>query len=398
VGAIAGQSIGEPGTQMTLKTFHFAGVASMNVTLGVPRIVEIINATRNISTPIITAELDLIPFSGMDSLQQQQQQQHDGIVNIMKSESVDGLKMINNIAMRNRQVEKAARIVKGRIEKTTLGEVAQYMREVYDMGICYMEIKLDKQVIDALQLNINNATVVKSIQFAPKLGIKDKFIRITDDCIRVYPLNREREHMYHSMQYLKSVLPNVVVSGIPTIGRAVINKKKDDASDGSSLVQLNLLVEGTDLLSVMGTPGVLGKKTTTNNILELEEVLGIEAARSAIISEINFIMSSYGMNVDLRHMKLLADIMSYKGEILGITRYGISKMRDSVLMLASFERTTDHLFDAAVHSRRDSVEGVSECIIMGMPIGNGTGIFKLLQQVQLNPREKQQPIFATVNK
>jgi DNA-directed RNA polymerase III subunit RPC1 len=109
-------------------------------------------------------------------------------------------------------------------------------------------------------------------------------------------------------------------------------------------------------------------------------------------------MSSYGMKVDLRHMKLLADIMSYKGEILGITRYGISKIRDSVLMLASFERTTDHLFDAAVHSRHDSVEGVSECIIMGMPIGNGTGIFKLLQQVQLNPREKQQPIFATVNK
>mmetsp|Transcript_74101 Transcript_74101/g.211563 ORF Transcript_74101/g.211563 Transcript_74101/m.211563 type:complete len:107 (-) Transcript_74101:26-346(-) len=78
---------------------------------------------------------------------------------------------------------------------------------------------------------------------------------------------------------------------------------------------------------------------------------------------------------------LLSDVMTFKGEVLGITRFGVSKMRESVLMLASFEKTTDHLFDAAVHSRRDDIVGVSECIIMGVPIPLGTGLFKLLRDV-----------------
>jgi DNA-directed RNA polymerase III subunit RPC1 len=113
VGAIAAQSIGEPGTQMTLKTFHFAGVASMNVTLGVPRIKEIINATKEISTPIISAKLvnerDLI----------------------------------------------SARIVKGRIEKTLLGGIASYIKEVYTPKGCYLEIELDLKAIEALQLEVS---------------------------------------------------------------------------------------------------------------------------------------------------------------------------------------------------------------------------------------------------
>ena len=96
-----------------------------------------------------------------------------------------------------------------------------------------------------------------------------------------------------------------------------------------------------------------------------------------------------------RHLKLLADVMSYRGQILGITRFGIAKMKESVLMLASFEKTADHLFDAAAHARKDGVDGVSECIIMGTPIPLGTGMFKLLSEWEhaalpaerLKPRE-----------
>jgi len=108
------------------------------------------------------------------------------------------------------------------------------------------------------------------------------------------------------------------------------------------------------------------------------EVLGIEAARSTICSEIKYIMDQYGIRIDIRHLLLLADVMTFKGEVLGITRNGIAKMRESVLMLASFEKTTDHLFDAAVHSRRDDIVGVSECIIVGAPIPIGTGSFDVL--------------------
>merc|ERR1712216_767659 len=106
---------------------------------------------------------------------------------------------------------------------------------------------------------------------------------------------------------------------------------------------------------------------------------GIEAARTTIASEITYIMSAYGISIDARHLLLLSDVMTFKGCVLGITRFGVSKMRESVLMLASFERTTDHLFDAAVHGRTDSIVGVSECIIMGIPIPLGTGLFKVVK-------------------
>jgi DNA-directed RNA polymerase III subunit RPC1 len=132
------------------------------------------------------------------------------------------------------------------------------------------------------------------------------------------------------------------------------------------------------LRDVMGCPGIDFKHTKTNHIIETQAVLGIEAARTSISAEIKYIVEAYGIAVDRRHLLLLSDVMTFKGEILGITRFGVAKMRESVLMLASFEKTTDHLFDAAVHSREDSIVGVSECIIMGVPIPIGTGLFKLL--------------------
>jgi len=123
---------------------------------------------------------------------------------------------------------------------------------------------------------------------------------------------------------------------------------------------------------------VNGLETKSNHIIDMQRVLGIEAARSCIAEEIKYIMSQYGIVVDVRHLMLLSDVMTFRGEVLGITRFGVAKMRESVLMLASFEKTTDHLFDAAVHSREDAIVGVSECIIMGVPIPLGTGLFKLV--------------------
>ena len=134
----------------------------------------------------------------------------------------------------------------------------------------------------------------------------------------------------------------------------------------------------------MCTDGVIGSKTRTNHVLEVVSVLGIEAARASIIGEIDYTMSKHGMSVDPRHIQLLGDVMSYKGEVLGITRFGLSKMRDSVLQLASFEKTTDHLFDASFYMKTDKVEGVSECIILGQTMSIGTGSFKLVKQTAVN--------------
>jgi DNA-directed RNA polymerase III subunit RPC1 len=103
-------------------------------------------------------------------------------------------------------------------------------------------------------------------------------------------------------------------------------------------------------------------------------------------------MGSHGMKIDSRHVMLLADLMTFMGEVLAITRHGIAKMKESVFMLASFEKTTDHLFDAALHGTQDTIDGVSECIIMGMPMTIGTGLFKLLQETSEKPVPRRMPL------
>lgn len=349
VGAIGAHSIGEPGTQMTLKTFHFAGVASMNVTLGVPRIKEIINAAKVISTPII------------------------------------------NTVLVNDEDEVAARVVKGRIEKTVLRDVAFFVEDVYKNDMAYLSIKIDLRTIEKLQLELTLDNIRQAIANAPKLKILNNEVSVYGrDRINVLVTTRESKSeslartassdykssdsnnaLFFRMQHLKRALPNVVIKGLSNISRAVINIKDDGKKE--------LLVEGYGLKDVMSTDGIVGTKTYTNHVLEIYEVLGIEAARASIIGEIDYTMSKHGMSVDPRHIQLLGDVMTYKGEVLGITRFGLSKMRDSVLQLASFEKTTDHLFDAAFFMKNDKIEGVSECIILGQTMSIGTGAFKLVK-------------------
>jgi len=366
VGAVGAQSLSEPGTQMTLKTFHFAGVASMNVTLGVPRLKEIINASKLISTPIIEARLI---------------QDHSVI---------------------------SARIVKGQIEKTTLGGIVRYIKEVHCSQGSYISIRLDTNVIKNLHLNVNAHTVRTAIlNSVLSADIRSPVLRLlkernvytvgnNNDRLRIIPPDlkdtskgiRAEKKITFTMQALRTVIPHVIVQGYSSVNRAVINEELDNSGSKSYY----LLVEGYGLREVMGCPGVDGLNTKSNHIMDMQDVLGIEAARSIIASEISFIMKSYGITVDRRHLMLLSDVMTFKGEVLGITRFGVAKMRESVLMLASFEKTTDHLFDAAVHSREDSIIGVSECIIMGVPIPIGTGLFKLLHKakstIQIKPRAR----------
>lgn len=357
VGAIGAQSIGEPGTQMTLKTFHFAGVASMNVTLGVPRIKEIINASKVISTPII------------------------------------------NSVLVNDDDEIAARVVKGRIEKTSLKDIAYFIEDVYNNNMAYLSIKIDLSTIEKLQLELTIEGVVHAIVQAPKLKISQADVSITGkDRINVlvtatesksesllrtissdYKSSDADNSLFFRMQHLKRALPHIVIKGLPSISRAVINIKDDGKRE--------LLVEGYGLKEVMCTDGVVGTRTRTNHVLEIYDVLGIEAARSSIINEIDHTMGSHGMSVDPRHIQLLGDVMTYKGEVLGITRFGLSKMRDSVLQLASFEKTTDHLFDASFYMKNDKIEGVSECIILGQTMSIGTGAFKLVRTSHVDAKK-----------
>ncbi|CAN6658223.1 DNA-directed RNA polymerase III subunit RPC1 [Trichomonascus vanleenenianus] len=353
VGPIGAQSIGEPGTQMTLKTFHFAGVASMNVTLGVPRIKEIMNASKTISTPIITAVLQ------------------------------------------NDEDERVARMIKGRIEKTHLKDIVKYMEDVFMEHNAHIGMRIDWKTVERLRLEVTISDIARAISQAPKLKISYGDVRVIgNDTIHVEVVppapgtgknatSIELE-MYYRAQLLRRALPEVVVKGYPEISRAVINiRDKDNKKE--------LLVEGYGLRDVMTTDGIVGVKTTTNHVLEAFQVLGIEAARACIINEIDTTMSSHGMSVDPRHIQLLGDVMTFKGEVLGITRFGLAKMRDSVLQLASFEKTTDHLFDASFYMKTDAIEGVSECIILGRTMSLGTGAFKVVKPLA-NKNESTKPV------
>jgi DNA-directed RNA polymerase III subunit RPC1 len=355
VGAVAAQSIGEPGTQMTLKTFHFAGVAGMSITQGVPRIKEIINASKEISTPVITCEL------------------------VTKNSII------------------AARIVKGRIEKTYLRDIVHYVREIWTGKDAYVTVKINWKTISDLALELNTLDILNAIKRHKRFKAADLKFRHSRSHIHIYldldPASKASlskteiaatsTDPFLRLKHLKRMLPDIQVLGHPQTRRAII--RTDETSTTNTL-----LVEGNGLKECMTTMGVDGLRTFTNNVMEMKEVLGIEAARVTIIQEISDVMKD--MDIDPRHMQLLADVMTYKGEVLGITRFGLAKMRDSVLQLASFEKTADHLFDAGGAGRTDLVEGVSECIIMGKTVSLGTGAMEVVRKLnfyegQIGPKK-----------
>ena len=334
VGAVAGQSIGEPATQMTLKTFHFAGVASMNITSGIPRIKEIINYTQKISTPVIYAKLV----------------QEDDIT--------------------------AAKIVKGRIEKIKLNRVCKYIKEIISPEGCYIKVKLDREYINSSHLEISIQKVREELLLNKKqlnLKLRENHIIIkNENKLIIYPPETDRNYLYFSLEVMMKNLPEIVISGISTVNRIVINKKDNDEK------KYMLAIEGTGLLDIMKTDGIDYKHCTSNNVGEVLNTLGIEAARKSIIYELNYTFAGHSIHVDQRHLGLISDLMTFKGTVLGFQRFSMIKMKDSVFLNSSFERTTDVLFDAAINSKTEKLSGVSESIITGKTAKIGTGVFQLL--------------------
>ncbi len=332
---------------MTLKTFHFAGVAGMSLTQGVPRIKEIINASKLISTPLITCKLN------------------------------------------NPQSQTGAKVAKGRIEKTYLRDIVHWIEGFCSGAQMVIDLCVDLETINKLDLEITPMDVATAITKQKKLKILPEHMRVFKQWIRIQvhavppsgskaakaaSKAKKDTETFLRTQAIKRILPDIPIRGYPHATRAVI--KTDDETKAH-----RLYVEGYGLQACMTTDGIDGLHTTTNSVMETAAVLGIEAARSIIIREIQIVMGD--MDIDPRHMKLLADVMTYKGEVLGITRFGLAKMRDSVLQLASFEKTPDHLFEAAARMKTDKIEGVSECIILGQTMGVGTGGFRVVRGLNL---------------
>jgi DNA-directed RNA polymerase III subunit RPC1 len=264
--------------------------------------------------------------------------------------------------------------------------VIHSITEVWTGNEAYITAKINQKTIDDLQLEITMPQILAAIKSHKRFKGDDLKFRTTRNSITLLidldPASKAglskteiaatSADPFLRLKHLKRMMPNIQIMGYPQAARAIIRTDEKGTTN-------TLLVEGYGLRDCMTTAGVDGLHTRTNNVMEAREVLGIEAARSTIITEISEVMKD--MDIDPRHMQLLADVMTYKGEVLGITRFGLAKMRDSVLQLASFEKTADHLFDAGGAGRTDLIEGVSECIIMGKTMGLGTGAMEVVRKL-----------------
>ena len=314
VGTVAAQSVGEPGTQMTMRTFHYAGVAELNVTLGLPRLIEIVDARKKISTPTMAIYFD-------------------------EDYAVD---------------EEFVRTIANRIGKITLNDILK------DFNVNYANMSLSIE-IDEDQVKdkrLNHDEVLAKIEKAFKR------VEINKNLLSFEPTISDPKHAIRELRLLADKVRDLQISGIKNIGKVVIRKE-----DKEWVIH----TEGSNLGAVLKMEGVDKTRTTTNDIHEVEKVLGIEAARNSIIHEAQTTMEEQGLTVDVRHIMLVADMMTCDGIVKSIGRHGISGEKASVLARASFEETGKHLLRASIRGEVDHLTGIIENIIIGQPIPLGTG-------------------------
>ena len=338
-GVVAAQSIGEPGTQMTMRTFHYAGVAEINVTLGLPRLIEIVDARKIPSTPTMTIYLK----NDKDVTDE------DGKADYAFDRD-------------------KAQAVAWEIEATKIDHIASVTTDLAQMKIV---------------INVNEKAMTRrNMVFMEIAGkFKDK---IPDAKVEVSEENFQidltpNDQRYRDLLQLTKKINEITLKGIEEIKRVVLRK----ASESDEYV---LYTEGSALKDVIDIFGIDMTRTTTNNVSEIFSVLGIEAARNSIITEATNTLREQGLSVDIRHIMLVADLMTSDGEVKQIGRHGISGEKASVFARAAFEVTVNHLLDAGMRGNVDELQGVTENVIVGQPIKMGTGDIRLISK-SINPND-----------
>jgi len=321
VGIVAAQSIGEPGTQMTLNTFHFAGVAEMNVTMGLPRIIEILDGRKAISTPMMEIYLNKPYSEGKD---------------------------IRKLALS--------------IKETKLNDVVkEFSINIVDMVI---NITLDKEKMAEVGINI------AKVESAIKVATKGYNIKSSGDIITLKI--RGKEQSLNEIYKAKEKIKGCHIKGVKGISQVLPVKR------GNEYI---IITAGSNLKEVLSLEEVDFTRTTTNDIYEISGIFGIEAARNAIINEVFKVIESQGLNVDIRHIMLVADTMCVSGFVKGITRYGVVSEKSSVLARASFETPLRHIINAALVGEKDPLDSVVENVMLNQPIPIGTGLPDLISKV-----------------
>ncbi len=329
IGTVAAQSIGEPGTQMTLKTFHYAGVAELNVTLGLPRLIEILDARKNPASPYMTVYLEK-PFSKDREKAQEVQRMIElsTVESISDDITVDLALMqikitLNNVLMSDKGI--TPELIVEKLSKLKKGEVIQDQNEI---------------IVDSKDLTIDE----------------------------IYKLNEK--------------IRDLKLKGVKGITRVIMSKDQE-------LDEWVLYTAGSNLPDVLSISGVDPTRIKTNHIQEIRDTLGIEATRQAIIDEATAVLQEQGLDVDIRHIMLVSDIMTQDGNLRQIGRHGISGEKESVLARASFEVTVKHLLNSAARGELDKLRGITENVIIGQIIPLGTGTVDLIMWPGYQKRDDQ---------
>ncbi|MDD5254216.1 MAG: DNA-directed RNA polymerase subunit A'' [Candidatus Nanoarchaeia archaeon] len=315
IGVVTAESFGEPGTQMTMKVFHFAGVAEVQVTLGLPRLIEIFDARRTISTPAMEIFLH-------------------------KDYSED-VKFARNIA--------------SQIKETKFREIVSS----FSINVLNLQVECELNKKNIRDLKIKDEEITEALNKGLK-GINVKLLN-KGDTIVLKPNSEELKDVYK----LKEKAKEVFIKGVSGITQVLPVKQ------GNEFV---ILTAGSNLKDVIKLKEVDESRTKCNNIFEMQEVYGIEAARNTIIEEARKVIQDQGLDIDIRHIMFIADLMTAGGDIKGITRSGITGEKESVLARASFETPIKHLIDASLIGEEDHLSSVIENVILNQPVPLGTGL------------------------
>ena len=322
VGVVTAQSIGEPGTQMTLRTFHYAGVKERNVTLGLPRLIELVDARKKPITPTMDIYLDEDHrVSREKALSVAKEIIHTKVIDVVEKTDIDYSGMI----------------------KLTFSQ-----NKLNDRGCILTDI------------------------FEILKGSKKKYDTTLDENEKSIVLKMNEELDAQTLLLLKNKLLNTRVKGVPDIERVTIVKQNEEwviQTAGSNLSKI-IYVDGIDL-----------SRVTTNNVYEIWQTLGIEAARTALVREVTNTLEEQGLEVDIRHIMLVADLMTSKGYLQQIGRHGIAGTKTSVLARAAFEITVPTIAKASMEGQTEALKGVTENVIVGATVPVGTGMVDLYMKV-----------------
>ncbi len=309
-------------THNTLNTFHFAGVSEMNVTVGLPRIIEILDGRSTISTPMMEIYLNAPHNKGKD---------------------------IRTIALS--------------LKETKLKDVASDMS--IDLAEATLEITIDEP--RAEECGIKTLAIVKLLE----KGLKG--INVTKDKNKIIIKPKGKNEGMNELFKLKEKLKEAHIAGIKGITQVLPVKKEEE---------FIIITAGSNMKEILAIDYVDSERTTTNNIQEVADVLGVEAARAMIINEITKVIETQGLNVDVRHIMLAADTMCLTGEVKGITRYGVVGEKASVLARASFETPIRHIIQASLIGEEDHLNSVIENVMLNQPVPVGTGLPGLITKVK----------------